>query len=344
MMNNTKEELGGLNTTNIGRVDSIDIIRGFAIFCVVWGHVAGCYGCTVDDALSRILTTFNMPLFALIGGILFKTPQREKYIQWISRKAARLIVPGTFWYLVVGMCYYIKSHGQSWHSISLWYLWGISIVYLLVGTISIIVPSNTLIIAVCIANLALWFVPHDLYYAGFLMPSFIIGMVIRRHTEQIIDVMRVRKIILMPVSTIAYLVMLYFFKTDYYIYFGGISFTLSSNVLLQFYVNFYRIIMGTFAFAILFYAYDFLKGIRISMFSDFLKKAGVMSLSIYIFHVIAITPMLIIIPGVLANNEVAFSKIGGVLIAIPTAIILMIGCMLFTKLIEKVPVLNKIAV
>ena len=331
-------------TAKMVRIPSIDIIRGIAIFCVVWGHAAGCFGCTVDDPLSRILTSFNMPLFALIGGMLFKKPIRGKYISWIKRKVSRLVIPGLFWYLVIGMCYFLKSKGTSWSSISLWYLWGIAIVYFIVGTICNIFPSNVHVVLLCIANVLLWFVPNDLFYAGYLMTFFVIGMVLNQHIKWVITILTEWKKVVLPVSVIIYLIMLYYFKTDYYIYFGGISFALSNNIFLQCYVNFYRIIMALFFFTIIFYLYSILKNVHTGFVYNFLIESGKMILSIYIFHVIAIRPMLVYIPKLLEKCGIVFSKIGGVIIAIPTAIMLMVGCMLLTELLSRVPGIKKIAV
>lgn len=63
------------------RNHNIDIIKGIAIYCVLWGHCIQCMAGDVDFFNIKAITfiySFHMPLFALISGYLFfRTSQKR---------------------------------------------------------------------------------------------------------------------------------------------------------------------------------------------------------------------------------------------------------------------------
>ena len=55
------------------RLDYIDQLKGFAILCVVFGHVMlFCLKCSHDSFVYHVVCSFHMPLFAFLSGLMFK--------------------------------------------------------------------------------------------------------------------------------------------------------------------------------------------------------------------------------------------------------------------------------
>lgn len=73
------------------QIEWINILRGFAIFLIVFGHSIGySKGLT---GLSRYLSSFYVPLFFFISGYLFQENREEKLISFMKRKAKRILIP-----------------------------------------------------------------------------------------------------------------------------------------------------------------------------------------------------------------------------------------------------------
>lgn len=73
------------------QIEWINILRGFAIFLIVFGHAIG-YSKGLKD-VSRYLSSFYVPLFFLISGYLFNENKQEKMSTYIKRKAKRILIP-----------------------------------------------------------------------------------------------------------------------------------------------------------------------------------------------------------------------------------------------------------
>lgn len=87
------------------QIEWINIIRGFAIFLIVFGHSIGySKGLT---GLSRYLSSFYVPLFFLISGYLFQENKEEKLIPFIKRKAKRILIPYFVFALLSLIPYYL---------------------------------------------------------------------------------------------------------------------------------------------------------------------------------------------------------------------------------------------
>lgn len=73
------------------QIEWINILKGFAIFLIVFGHSIGySKGLT---GLSRYLSSFYVPLFFFISGYLFQENREEKLIPFMKRKAKRILIP-----------------------------------------------------------------------------------------------------------------------------------------------------------------------------------------------------------------------------------------------------------
>lgn len=71
------------------RLKYIDILKGFAIFLVVFGHVI-----VYQSQMARLIFSFHMPLFFIISGYLFNFKKYENnFSQFFKGRFRRLILP-----------------------------------------------------------------------------------------------------------------------------------------------------------------------------------------------------------------------------------------------------------
>lgn len=81
----------------------VDIFKGILIIFVVVGH--GYY-----QKLNDIIFWFHMPLFFLISGYLFKTPERKTIKIWCIKQVKALLIPCMFFY--VGNMLLVLKHAS----------------------------------------------------------------------------------------------------------------------------------------------------------------------------------------------------------------------------------------
>ncbi|MCI9247454.1 MAG: acyltransferase family protein [Clostridia bacterium] len=87
------------------QIEWINILRGFTIFLIVFGHGIGySKGLT---GLSRYLSSFYVPLFFFISGYLFHENKEEKLIPFIKRKAKKILIPYFVFALLSLIPYYL---------------------------------------------------------------------------------------------------------------------------------------------------------------------------------------------------------------------------------------------
>lgn len=87
------------------QIEWINILRGFAIFLIVFGHSIGySKGLT---GLSRYLSSFYVPLFFFISGYLFQENKEEKLIPFMKRKTKRILIPYFVFALLSLIPYYL---------------------------------------------------------------------------------------------------------------------------------------------------------------------------------------------------------------------------------------------
>ena len=67
----------------------INILKGLAIFCVVYGHIT-----PRNSLLTRCIYSFHMPIFFMISGFLFNFEEYQHCIgKFFKHKTVRLLVP-----------------------------------------------------------------------------------------------------------------------------------------------------------------------------------------------------------------------------------------------------------
>lgn len=122
------------------RIVWLDMLRGFAMVCVILGHPE-----SMSEELEIWIYSFHMPLFFMVSGMTFRYSKYHSCLRCIKEQAKRLLLPYLCLYLV---------------NIPLWYInWrvlgdsDVSIQTLLLG----ILPSDQNLVKM--PNGALWFLP-----------------------------------------------------------------------------------------------------------------------------------------------------------------------------------------
>ena len=91
------------------RNPTIDVMKGLAILCVVWGHVvANNIPSNLQDVSFNIIYSFHMPLFFVVAGfVLYESlPKAINYSKWLKNKAVYLLVP----FIVLNICFWVVPH------------------------------------------------------------------------------------------------------------------------------------------------------------------------------------------------------------------------------------------
>lgn len=91
------------NNTTRNRLNFIDELKGFAILCVVIGHVMlFCLKSSDTSLCYHIITSFHMPLFAFLSGLMFKSKVGFKATATkFGMQTVKLLIP----FMTVGMAY-----------------------------------------------------------------------------------------------------------------------------------------------------------------------------------------------------------------------------------------------
>lgn len=74
---------------------SLDILRGFAILLVIFGHIQRFGGAVTD-----YIWSFHLPLFFFISGMLFVPDKYESFKDFLKSKLVSIILPYIFFYLI----------------------------------------------------------------------------------------------------------------------------------------------------------------------------------------------------------------------------------------------------
>jgi fucose 4-O-acetylase-like acetyltransferase len=92
--------------TNRKRNVSIDALKGFAIFCVLWGHaiIDLKNGCDVSqNPMLVFIYSFHMPLFFMISGFFFASSLKLSFKDFLYKKGVQLLLPTIVW----GVIFYL---------------------------------------------------------------------------------------------------------------------------------------------------------------------------------------------------------------------------------------------
>lgn len=288
----------------------INIVKGLAIFLMIWGH---CIQCCIpmnmdffENPVFKTIYSFHMPLFMLISGYLFyfsfsKRDLRDLLIHRCQGLLQTIVVGGIFIYLattgvyaVIKGDYRVLLNGKWLSSLSgLWFVWSVLGASIVLGIICKKVNKwYYQILLICFGGIFVCFLPNwqnNLY----MYPYYAIGFYFAKYKDFILQKVGVFKY----VGVIIYPIMLCFFDKKHYIYTSGIF---SDDYTFQQYlgINCFRWVIGaagSWCVLILIKSiYDFsvYKKYELSIFFRGMNKLGEKSLQIYALSVIFLSSYL----------------------------------------------------
>ena len=177
----------------------LDIVKGFAIILVVYGHCIDYYSdeyisgnLFYSDELHKIIYSFHMPLFMLVSGYLFYgSVVRHSWRHNLKTRFSKLLLPVVLWntlYLaILNTVNLLNGKPVPWgeellsYTSALWFLWAIFWCSLIVMAVSRCFHDN---IAVYVALLCVMLFIPGLYGINlyvYMYPYFIVGYLWNKH-------------------------------------------------------------------------------------------------------------------------------------------------------------------
>jgi fucose 4-O-acetylase-like acetyltransferase len=93
------------------RIEYIDLLKAFGIFCVLWFHSIEVLNNAImdptnehwfrTDPLHTFIATFNMPLFFMISGFLFSSSLKLSFKEVLWKRFTVLIIPNIAWIIIL---------------------------------------------------------------------------------------------------------------------------------------------------------------------------------------------------------------------------------------------------
>lgn len=288
------------------RIDLLDLIKGFAIFLVVFGHSIQ-YGSGSDYQLNggfflnpvfSFIYSFHMPLFMLVSGFLFYKYRNESISEVFISKSKSLLIPILFWQLIYLLfaliindytpLLFLKKYIASVIT-GLWFLWAVFYSSLLISIINNVIKSNkNKKIAYFIIFILTFITPDflNLSLYKYMLPYFIIGYYCQNTITFIKNINLWTYILITTISTSVFLFLLHYFNYDSYIYTSGYSiFTGSIDAIKHIKIDIYRFIIGLFGSVVMILIINLIDNNKSRLLlrtKKAIKYIGVNSLGIYI--------------------------------------------------------------
>lgn len=334
----------------------IDIVKGLCIILVIIGHCIQ-YGSGnkyledntfFNNPFFIFIYSFHMPLFMLISGYLFAySINNKKWNKVLITKINQLIIPLFAWSFISLIITISKSipqgTGESLNIIWIikkilsnfiygpWFLWAIwwcslaiiivktflkdsKIIYILITIITFILPD--------ILNLSLY---------KFMWPFFLLAYMFNTYDwKNKLKPLYNNKFFIIAVS-ITFVILLIFFKNDYYIYISGYT-LLNKNILYQLFINIYRFAIGISGSISILYLLYAIEKIMPNILKEGFAYIGKNTMGIYIISSIIFTEFLPLIIGSLNGINYFY-------ILIETLSILLVSIIL-TLILKKFKITN----
>lgn len=215
----------------------INILKGLAVFFMIWGHcVQYCIPHGVDffeNTVFKFIYSFHMPLFMLISGYLFYASlEKREFKEIISHRVSTLlyiaVAGGIFiwmlttmiYRLIFGGGYSILIDGKWLSSITdLWFVWSVLTSTLVVSFVYKKVKNVYLRILCLIVGALFVFIFPNADLNLYMYPYFLLGYFYAKYRAKFNNVVfKVLKYLTIPV----FIILLFIFKKKHYIYLSGI--------------------------------------------------------------------------------------------------------------------------
>lgn len=166
-------------SNSTGRIEWIDLAKGFCIILVVLSHVVNTHPLWVQ------LSSFRMPLYFVLSGLFFK--QYEGFIGFLKRKINKLLIPFLFFlYCTSIIPHKLITHLSSIHDLMvnrevifnmpIWFLlclFEINVIFYLVQWIATVFPARFRTAFVVAVSVLIGLVGMALGYHNYAIPLFV---------------------------------------------------------------------------------------------------------------------------------------------------------------------------
>jgi fucose 4-O-acetylase-like acetyltransferase len=325
------------------RIEYIDALKGFAIFCVLWGHslqyLKGSYD-SPHDLMFEFIYSFHMPLFFMVSGIFFKTSLKLNLKAFTFKKGVQLLLPCVVW-AAIGIL--IRSsldfiNGNLHFSLALlkpiinpfgwiWFLRDLFASYLLVYVSLKFFKKQWL---ACLSSLIFVFIAPVPSSLNFLLPMFWAGIYLKDNYQ---IVMECSKQVLI-VAGIVFAVCLLFWDGNYTMYVTPYRLLKYKPLFVDFdifkiEVAVFRLLIGL--FGSLFWFMLFKTIYSNNKFFHYINIIGTNTLSIYLLQRLILETWL--------NRTVNFPNMNiwiyDLFFTPLVALIVLVFCMIISKIVEK---------
>lgn len=289
-----------------------------------------------------------MPLFMLISGYLFAFNISGNLKKIILNKFRSLLIPNFTWAIIPLFCFFyisvIKGEISLFSGLKLylfcslfsfWFLWAIfwsTLIVLIINKIfndSIYVYLFIFIISFFITD------DYNIALYKFTFPYFVIGYWYKKYNLQLKLYHIYNNYIFLIIIGIIYIVMLYLYKDNYYIYVSRHS-IIGKNFINQLYIDIYRYIIGfigsIFTLLLFLFCYN-IDTLKTILNHKCILYVGKCTMGIYIIsHLIN--------NYILKTITLHFNQVNYLFILVQS-ISVILGSILLIKLLKSNPFLNK---
>ncbi len=313
----------------------LDIVKGFAIILVVYGHCIQWHSdeyvsrsLFYSDELYRIIYSFHMPLFMLVSGYLFYgSVVRHSWRHNLKTRFSKLLLPVVLWntlYLaILNTVNLLNGKPVPWggellsYTSALWFLWAVFWCSLIVMTVSRWFHDN---IAVYVALLCVMLFIPSLYGINlyvYMYPYFIVGYWWNKY--RLHDKIKCRLNAYTQVMVFAFLFVLFVilyrqYTVEDYIYVSGsgiLKGLRTSSPFIDYHqlsIDLYRYLIGFVGSAVAFMVIRFLFKWGDMTWGRVMAKLGQKSLGIYAISVLFFNEF--ILPNLNFNTGINYGIVG----------------------------------
>lgn len=183
------------NYENSNRNISLDILKGIAIFCVVWGHFIQQGTLSAinfqENPVFQLIYSFHMPLFMLISGyLMYQSINKRTLLQQWIHWGKTLVLPLLSWTIIANLfiliCHYVKFGSIIGFTINIMQYWFI-ISLLACGILATILKKlfNNRTSVFLLILLIIFITGINSFSMGWMFPFFVGGYIAGKYSHKI---------------------------------------------------------------------------------------------------------------------------------------------------------------
>jgi fucose 4-O-acetylase-like acetyltransferase len=329
--------------TKTGRIEYIDALKCFAVFCVLWGHsmqyLKGSYD-FIHNPVFVFVYSFHMPLFFMVSGLFFKSSLKLNIRDFTIRKGLQLLLPCIVW-AAIGVLIKFSldlARGNAHFGLGLikpvinpiewiWFLRELFISYFTVYVALKILKKQWL---ACLISIVFWLLSPFGRIQIFLLPMFWAGIYLRDNYHFI---SKYSKQILITAGII-FAICLLFWNGSYTIYVTSLKLFSIRTISFNFDVTEITVALfrsGIGFFGSLFWMMLFKTFYKPNKFLVFLSKVGVDTLAVYLLQCLILERFLGRLINFTNMNLWVYNLIFTPLVSLAVLAV----CLLIIRIVEK---------